>query len=40
MTKFMQYLLTLEGDDLTRALRKMADIEKELDYNVPFMKKQ
>ncbi len=39
-TKFMQYLLTLEGDDLTRALRKMADIEKELDYNVPFMKKQ
>jgi hypothetical protein len=39
-TKFMQYLLTLEGDNLTRALRKMADIEQELDYNVPFMIKQ
>ena len=36
-TKFMQYLLTLEGDDLTRALRKMADIENKLDYNVPYL---
>ena len=39
-TKFMQYLLTLEGDDLTRALRKMADIENKLDYNVPYLIKR
>ncbi len=39
-TQFTQFLLTLEGDDLKRAIRKMADIENKLDYNIPFIIKE